>query len=176
MSRTVVLFSGGIDSAVCLKLAKDPMALAVHYGQRHRVELDYAEAYARHYGIPFTLIHIPPMPMYSDNMTYAGRNAALLTAALQVALTLDAAHIMIGCNADDAARFPDCRTSFLKAMSEAFHVAYGVKVSAPLAAWSKRTVMEYAVEHGIDLAETWSCYDPTGGQPCGKCLACTMRQ
>ena len=45
-SKALILHSGGLDSTVCLLLAieqgRDVTSLGVDYGQRHRVELEYA--------------------------------------------------------------------------------------------------------------------------------------
>ena len=57
--RSVVVFSGGLDSTVLLHqlLAQgdDVLALSVDYGQRHRRELDHAEQIARRLGVEWRL-------------------------------------------------------------------------------------------------------------------------
>src|SRR5688572_12866550 len=57
--RTVAIFSGGVDSTVLLAelLAggDEVYALSVDYGQRHRVELDYAQRIAAGLGVPWQL-------------------------------------------------------------------------------------------------------------------------
>ena len=46
--KTLVLHSGGLDSTLCLLLAsekgRDVLSLSIDYGQRHRIELEYALA------------------------------------------------------------------------------------------------------------------------------------
>ncbi len=55
--KALVLFSGGLDSSVCLGLAvkeygaEEVLALSVFYGQKHRRELDAAERVAAFYGV-----------------------------------------------------------------------------------------------------------------------------
>ena len=55
--KAVVLFSGGLDSSVCLGLAvrqygaPEVLALSVAYGQRHLKELDAARKIAQFYGV-----------------------------------------------------------------------------------------------------------------------------
>lgn len=55
--KALVLFSGGLDSSVCLALAvkkygaDNVLALSVYYGQRHQKELLAAEKVAAHYGV-----------------------------------------------------------------------------------------------------------------------------
>ena len=54
MSRSVILLSGGMDSATVLAIAKaageDCYALSFAYGQKHDAELDAARAVAEHLG------------------------------------------------------------------------------------------------------------------------------
>lgn len=55
--KALVLFSGGLDSSVCLGLAvrqygaDQVLALSVNYGQKHRKELEAAEKVAAYYGV-----------------------------------------------------------------------------------------------------------------------------
>jgi 7-cyano-7-deazaguanine synthase len=54
-NRAVVLLSGGLDSATALAQANadglDCLALTVRYGQRHRLEIEYARRVAQHLGV-----------------------------------------------------------------------------------------------------------------------------
>ena len=79
----------------------------------------------------------------------------------------------IGCNAADAADFPDCRGGFLELLDEAMQTSCGLRVIAPLVKLSKREVVTRAAELGIDPGETWSCYRD-GVKPCGECLSCKL--
>ena len=55
--KALVLFSGGLDSAVCLGLAvskygaDEVLALSVFYGQKHKKEMEAAEKVAAYYGV-----------------------------------------------------------------------------------------------------------------------------
>ena len=55
--KALVLFSGGLDSSVCLGLAVDKygadqvIALSIYYGQKHRKELEASEQVAEYYGV-----------------------------------------------------------------------------------------------------------------------------
>lgn len=55
--KALVLFSGGLDSSVCLALAvkkygaKNVLALSVTYGQKHKKEIEAAKRVAEHYGV-----------------------------------------------------------------------------------------------------------------------------
>lgn len=55
--KALVLFSGGLDSSVCLGLAvekygaSEVLALSIFYGQKHKKELEASERIAAHYGV-----------------------------------------------------------------------------------------------------------------------------
>jgi len=49
-------------------------------------------------------------------------------------------------------------------------------VHAPLLRLSKAEIVQRAVELGVDLSRTVSCYDPSAeGRACGRCDACLLR-
>ncbi len=72
-SRSVVLLSGGMDSATCLALAarRGPViALTVAYGQRHRREIRSARALARKYRVlRHVLLEVPLAPIAPSALT-----------------------------------------------------------------------------------------------------------
>ena len=55
--KALVLFSGGLDSTVCLALAvkeygaAEVLALSISYGQKHKKELEASEKVAAYYGV-----------------------------------------------------------------------------------------------------------------------------
>lgn len=55
--KALVLFSGGLDSTVCLGLAvkkygaKNVLALSIYYGQKHKKEMEASEKIANFYGV-----------------------------------------------------------------------------------------------------------------------------
>lgn len=55
--KALVLFSGGLDSTVCLAMAvkkygaNEVMALSIYYGQKHKKELEASEKIAEYYGV-----------------------------------------------------------------------------------------------------------------------------
>jgi 7-cyano-7-deazaguanine synthase len=51
-----------------------------------------------------------------------------------------------------------------------------LKIHAPLIDRSKADIVRLALELGVDLALTHSCYDPdAGGRACGECDSCLLR-
>lgn len=55
--KALVLFSGGLDSSVCLGMAvaeygaDEVLALSVYYGQKHKKEMEASEKVAKYYGV-----------------------------------------------------------------------------------------------------------------------------
>ena len=51
------------------------------------------------------------------------------------------------------------------------------RVHTPLLSLSKAGIVQAAAAEGLDMALTWSCYDPTpDGKHCGQCDSCRLRQ
>lgn len=179
--RRVILLSGGIDSAVCLAMfrGEDRFAVAFDYGQPHRIELGFAKTQAATERVPFKKIHIHVnLPSSGDELcpVFDCRNALFATYGAAYASTIEASEIVIGSNASDAPRFPDCRRDFWSKMRQAFQTGgYSVGISTPLIHRTKAQVVAKARELGVRLEETWSCYQPNGPEPCGLCLACETR-
>ncbi len=140
-AATVVLLSGGLDSATALAMTQaqgfDCHALTIDYGQRHRVELERASAIALYLGIAHKIVRVglrafggsaltddipvPEAPA-TDRIgreipaTYVpARNTIFLSLALAWAETLGARNLCIGANVRDYSGYPDCRPEFLEA-------------------------------------------------------------
>lgn len=174
--KVVVLLSGGIDSAVVLRMMRDSerRAIGIDYGQAHAIELEYAAEIAREERVPFQVLNVPAIRKV-DDVVFAGRNAVLLSVAASYAAASNFDTVAIGCNKTDEERFPDCRRAFIDAMDDALY-AYRVSVVAPLLERSKAEVVALARKLGVAIPRTWSCYAPSFGIPCGECLACTVRR
>lgn len=188
--RSVVLLSGGLDSAVAAALEQEQghevFGLCFRYGQRHAErENEAAETLARLCGWPLrhgVLAHLTGSTLTdaAGSLTDASvvvpcRNLLLLTHAAAYAVSLGAERVVIGSHAGDHALFPDCRPEFFAALNATLWLSEcGVKVHSPFAGLTKAQVVSEGVRLGVPLWLTWSCY--TGGpEPCGECLACRER-
>jgi 7-cyano-7-deazaguanine synthase len=145
---TVVLLSGGMDSATCLAWSsrrRGPVhALTVVYGQRHEKEIRSARALARRYRVRrHVVVRLPLGPLLSSSLTDRGRslpssgpkpgripstyvparNTILLAVALGYAESHRLGTIVLGANAIDYSGYPDCRPAFLKAFERLTRVA-----------------------------------------------------
>ncbi|NLH48341.1 MAG: 7-cyano-7-deazaguanine synthase QueC [Myxococcales bacterium] len=112
------------------------------------------------------------------------RNTIFLAVALGYAETIGAFDLFLGVNALDYSGYPDCRPEFLAAFEQLANLATkaGVEtqgrfiVHAPLIRLSKAQIIRHALNLGVDLALTHSCYDPdSSGRPCGRCDSCRLR-
>jgi len=144
--KTVILLSGGLDSATVLYWAVNKgyraQALIFDYGQRHSREIDSAKALCKRAGVPYQVISIK-LPWQGSSLldkkttlpragsvkniglkipsTYVpGRNTLFLSYGLSFAEAAGAGAVMIGANALDYSGYPDCRPDFISAMSKVY--------------------------------------------------------
>ena len=118
-------------------------------------------------------------------VTYVpARNTIFLSCALGWAEVLEASAIYLGVNAVDYSGYPDCRPEFIAAFERMANLATkagvegrtNLKINAPLITLSKSAIVTLALEVGVDVSLTRSCYDPDVlGRPCGHCDSCLLR-
>jgi len=199
--KAVVLHSGGLDSTVCLMQAiaadREVLSLGIDYGQRHRIELIYAERQCEGLGVPRKLLHVtwdkPERSMPAKRRLeeirqgvspafLPGRNIVFLALASAEAAGIGASEVWIGVNAVDFSGYPDCRPAFVDAFQELISEGFtdGPRIVTPLLHLSKPEVAESARQLGLEKGETWSCYRPvvseTGIETCGECDACVLHE
>jgi 7-cyano-7-deazaguanine synthase len=119
-------------------------------------------------------------------VTYVpARNTIFLSFAIAFAEVLQAGDIFIGVNAIDYSGYPDCRPEYIAAFENMANLATkaGVEgrtkltIHTPLAQMTKADIVRKAVELGVDLSITHSCYDPDAqGRACGECDSCVLRK
>jgi 7-cyano-7-deazaguanine synthase len=119
-------------------------------------------------------------------ITYVpARNTIFLAFTLAYAEVTGAADIFLGVNAIDYSGYPDCRPEFIAAFEQMANLATkaGVegisrfKIHTPLIQMTKADIVRKAVELGVDLSLTHSCYDPdAAGRACGRCDSCALRR
>lgn len=179
-------------------------ALSVHYGQRHSSELAAAAQVARALGaaehrvmgvdlagiggsaLTDVAIEVPSTPAAGIPVTYVpARNTLMLALALGWAEVLEAETLFIGVNAVDYSGYPDCRPEFIAAFERLANLATKAgaqdgahfRIHTPLQTLSKAGIVRLALELGVPVGRTISCYDPSpSGAPCGRCDACILRR
>ncbi len=153
--ESVVLLSGGLDSATTLAIACKQgfqcYALSFRYGQRHAGEIDAARKVAASLGVvehrvididlasfgcsALTDLNIkvpkdrPDLGGGQIPSTYVpGRNTIFLSYALAWAEVLGAFDIFIGVNSTDYSGYPDCRAEFISAFEKLANLATAAAV------------------------------------------------
>ena len=207
MKKAVILLSGGLDSATCLAVAKQQgfelYAMSFDYGQRHSCELLAAKRLADSMGVKehriFDLnlrqwggsaltsdsIEVPQEEAVGIPVTYVpARNLVFLSLASAWAETLGCSDIFIGVNSVDYSNYPDCRSSFISAFTQAVNL--GTKaadedwkwtIHTPLQNLSKADIIKLGVSLGVDYSLSVSCYQADDdGAACGKCASCLLRR
>lgn len=203
--RAVVILSGGMDSATLLwdiKRSHDAvLALSFDYGQRHRIELKYAESLAIQAGAEWHLIRLDdlvahlkgssqtdpaiavPHGHYTDESmkqtVVPNRNMIMLSIAAGFAIGHDCGKIAFAAHAGDHAIYPDCREHFVDLARRAIHSATEwtpVKLWAPYLDMTKGQIAKLGHELGVPFEFTWSCYEGNAELgPCGRCGTCVER-
>ena len=189
-------------AAIAIADGYEAIALSFRYGQRHERELAAAAKIVKaleikeHFITEVNLsqwggssltdesLAIPSDGVEPDVIpsTYVpGRNTVFIAIALSLAEAKEASAIYLGINAVDYSGYPDCRPEYLAAYQELANLASktaieGNKIDlvAPLVKDSKVDIVKRALNLGVPIEETWSCYQG-GEKPCGVCDSCRIR-
>ena len=204
MKKAVVILSGGMDSTTALFIAKkegyEIVPLHFNYGQRtEKKELesfnkicDYLNLQNRYIiDIPF-FKQIGASALVDENIevpidgikpgipvTYVPfRNGIFLSIAAAVAEKEKASAIYIGVVEEDSSGYPDCREEFIENMQKAINAGTkpetNIKIKTPLIHLKKEDIVKKALEVGVPLELTWSCYK-NEDEACGVCDSCRLR-
>jgi 7-cyano-7-deazaguanine synthase len=200
---SVVLFSGGLDSAVLLALerAREADVWPVHvrsglawepaearaieallagppFAGRVRplttLAVDMRDVYpASHWAINGT----PPAYDTPDEDVYLeGRNIVLVSKASVLAARLGAERIVLGPLQGNP--FPDATPEFFDTFGRGLSLglARPMTLAAPLADRHKEDVVRLGLELGVPLELTLSCMNPGDGVHCNRCSKCRERR
>ena len=183
------------------------IALTMLYGQRHAIEQQAARRVASHLDIKRHVFETIDLRAFGGSaltadidvpkhdrvdriesgipITYVpARNTIFLALALGLAEVSGADDIFIGVNAVDYSGYPDCRPEFIQRFEQLAQVATRagiegrpMRIHAPLMHMDKAGIIRQAVQLGVDLSLTHSCYDPDdAGRACGRCDSCLLRK
>lgn len=197
--RVSVLCSGGVDSVFLAQEAHEDPEIELHsliyivtdipaLGQEVRA----VESTAARLEVPLCTIDAALDTRIMRTGKHArvvpGRNLAFLSLAVN-AVCNDVDCIWIGCTENDYDDYPDCRQSFVQAVSDLCYSFYEVEIEAPFVHKTKHGILAErlmnhqdprAVMHLLDRC--WSCYAPSDSEtdlgvvPCGECNSCLERQ
>jgi 7-cyano-7-deazaguanine synthase len=192
--------------AIAIAEGYETYALSFDYGQRHQIEIEAALRAADSLGAKDHRIAKIDLRIFGGSAltddidvpkkraeteiahgipaTYVpARNTIFLAYALAWAEVIPAVDIFLGVNAIDYSGYPDCRPEFIEAFETLANLGTktgvqgrGFHIHTPLIKLSKAEIIRKAVELGVDLSLTHSCYDPSPeGFACGECDSCLLR-
>ena len=189
--KALVLFSGGLDSATTLLIAKSEgfkcTALTFNYSQRHSFEIevsknflkDYPEIRHKIFNIDLSIIGgsaltddeiaVPNIPTDGIPTTYVpARNTVFLSIASSFAEALQIYDIFLGVNQIDYSGYPDCRPEYIDSFQTMINLGTqtgieGRKIAlhTPLINLSKVEIIKKGKTLNIDYSKTLSCYAPS---------------
>lgn len=202
--KAVCIISGGMDSALSAKIAKDEgyeiIALHFNYGQRtqqkelesfrkitetleaiasYEIDLDFFEQIGAS-ALTDRSIDVPTGGIEEGvPVTYVPfRNGIFLSIATAVAEKHAAQALYIGVVEEDSSGYPDCRESYIKQMERAINLGTkdetNLEIKMPLVAMSKAEIVTEALKRNVPLHYTWSCYQ-NEEVACGVCDSCRLR-
>lgn len=195
-----LLFSGGMDSTTLLWWLRDRgesvRAISVDYGQRHRIELQWAAALAEGLGVPHKTISLDlntiggspltdthlDVPAAEDGAQVRTvvpfRNMLFVTLAAAYAETQGIDELYLAPVKDDYAAYRDCRRIFYDSLEQSLALGATRETSfrlyTPFVERWKVDVVKIGIELGVPYEKTHTCYE--GRRPaCGRCDACSER-
>lgn len=204
MSKIVVITSGGLDSTVLLysliHQGHDVRALSVNYGQRHRLELQFAKKQAVVYKrVPYVqvdfidlasvlpgssqtdlTVKVPEGHYTEENMkatVVPNRNMILLAIAIGHAIAHKCESVAYAAHAGDHAIYPDCRPEFVDALNGAARLCdfHPVEIIRPFINLTKAQIVTKGLGLGVPFEDTYSCYQGLRIH-CGRCGTCVERR
>ena len=200
MKDSIIVLSGGMDSVTLLYDQQSRIALAVtfDYGSNHNQrEAAWASFHCKRLGIEHVIIPLTFIGKYFKSSLLDGasaipegnyddenmkstvvpfRNGIMLSIACDIAESRGLTKVLIANHFGDHAIYPDCRSEFIRPMSEAMRAGtyIGVEILAPYTDITKTDIARKGLALGIDYAETYSCYKG-GEKHCGHCGTCIER-
>lgn len=200
--KTLVLMSGGLDSAVALAIAKANTCEQVYtcsfsYGQKHKKELASAAQLSTHYGTKHKVFNLGTCLQQTSGPEHnlaelqkhrhtlgmlppswkPARNIVFMAVAAGYAWWADINLMVLGVHQEDYPGYPDCREMYLRYMESAMTegTAFPIDVWVPLLNMNKALIVQIGRKLNVPFKLTWSCYEG-GEKPCRTCDACQRRE
>jgi len=202
--NTLVLLSGGQDSATCLAWAKEKFSevhtIVFDYGQRHRIEIECSKKLSEIAKVKsYSLIRISSLKELGNSALLniedkingvhptnnevpasfvPGRNYIFLGLAAAKAYSLGIKNLITGVCQTDFSGYADCRDLSIKAVEVALSLCFDsdLTIYTPLMWKTKAETVSMMKSIGqlYWYGYTHTCYEGKR-PPCGNCPACILR-
>lgn len=176
--KSLVLLSGGIDSAACVQFYRSQNfqveTLFVDFGQpAGKAERRSARAISDFFNVAMNTVECSG-PRHSFSGEIMGRNAFLVMTAMVYRPELNGL-VCLGIHAGTG--YYDCNTRFVELMSQLVDEYSNGRIvlGLPFLSWSKGMIWQYSAREKIPTDLTWSC-ETNSEQYCGICLSCRDRE
>ncbi len=199
----ILLLSGGMDSTTLLfhlrqTAPNTPLhTISIDYGQRHRIELDFAARLsdlagaASHRVLPLDLTSIGGSPLTDPDLRIPAsaddeqittvvpfRNMLFVTLASACGETLGARDLYLSPVRDDYDAYRDCRREFYDSLEGTLRLGAtretDFRIHTPFVDHTKVDVVAMGLQLEVPYELTHTCYE--GRRPaCGICDACVER-
>lgn len=197
--KSILLLSGGIDSAVALHWAVhkgyEVVALSFNYDLRPEQEKKAAKKLVDNLNIK--LIEVPiqymkeaidlrmegfsiPCAVNAPEGFIPSRNLVFYSIAAYYAEIYGCKLIIGGHISVDPIKFPDAAPNYFRTLERLINKGKHkrdesiIKILLPLSKMTKMDVINLGNDLDVPFEWTWSCYSD-GEQPCGKCSSCRKR-
>ena len=200
MKSVLVVYSGGLDSYTLLNKAmsafKKVEAITFNYGQKHKIEIEYAKAACEKLGIAHEIVNldlqkilagsalvgdsdIPEGNYDKEKMKQTvvpNRNMVMISVAASLAIKNELDYLWYAAHSGDHEIYPDCRPEFITKMAEVLSICdyHKINFEAPFQDLSKAEIIKVGLDMNLDYSKAWTCYEGKE-KPCGKCSACLER-
>jgi 7-cyano-7-deazaguanine synthase in queuosine biosynthesis len=177
----VILFSGGADSVLMMEMAKDfgktPLCVIIDYQQLNCDEIKVAQNLLkrRYRGVAHRTVKLHDLAIQSGltgsgvksrfegvhEMHVPSRNLMFVGIAASIAEDNGVDLIWYGADYSDYVnKFPDCMQAWFGAVNDVLGIngPYPMRLEAPLAGLSKKTILEALESKGITDKEIYSGY------------------
>ena len=174
--KKVLLYSGGMDSYIISKLWKPDVKLFIDYGteqtaeERKRLPKD-------------VIVKEIDLSRYIENdnkSTIPLRNLLFANIAINYGDIVAIGGVRDDLHYDKSKRFARRATRLFNSVLTKEDSKRKVKIVVPYRDYTKRELLQTYIAKGGTVKElkenTWSCYTPINGKPCGECNPCKRKE
>ena len=179
----ILLFSGGVDSALLANTHLKRIKYLFHFEYNHPSKNQEKQAVINIYKIlkkknPNLELHIYKLDIQAHSLSIGPgltsprivphRNIIMISIAANFGHQFGIKCIMFGANLNDFNDYVDCRPTYIKSLERLLHI----QIEAPLLSTNKTSIKKELSSYDETKNITWSCYQPIKNAPCTTCNSC----